>query len=165
MPKKSLKSSGATPAIGDLEKRGIRYQLHSYGFDPGDLGIGEQAAKALGVAAERLFKTLIAVIDGKQFVVALTPVLAETHMKTLAATAGGKRAAMATVAEAERATGYVKGGISPFGQRQRLDVIIDRTALNHETILVNGGRRGLQIELAPDDLIKALDAKLADLGR
>lgn len=156
---------GATPAINDLEKRGIRHQLHSYDFDPGDLGIGEQAALALGIAAERLFKTLMVVIDGRQLAVALTPVHAETQMKALAAAVGGKRAAMATIAEAERATGYVKGGISPFGQRQKHHVVVDRTALNHETIFVNGGRRGLQIELAPDDLVTALDAKLADLAR
>ncbi len=166
MPKKSARSAaGATPAVTDVEKRGIAYQLHSYEFDPGDLGIGEQAAKALGIKAERIFKTLMVVIDGEKLAVALTPVHAETHMKTLAAAAGGKRAAMATVAEAERATGYVKGGISPFGQRQRLIVIVDRTIEQHETVFVNGGKRGLQIELAPSDLITALKATLAEIAR
>ena len=104
------------------------------------------------------------VIDGQKLAVALTPVNAETHMKTLAAAVGGKRAAMATIAQAERATGYVKGGISPFGQRQKLDVVVDRTVEQHETVFVNGGKRGLQIELAPGDLIKALGATLADLA-
>lgn len=165
MSKKPARSGGATPAINDIRKRGIRYLLHSYEFDPRDLGIGEQAAQALGIVAERMFKTLMVVIDGKQLAVALTPVHAETHMKTLAAAVGGKRAAMATVAEAERATGYVKGGISPFGQRQKLDVVVDRTVENHETIFVNGGRRGLQIELSPGDLIAALEATIADLAR
>jgi Cys-tRNA(Pro)/Cys-tRNA(Cys) deacylase len=163
MPRKP--SGAATPAIRDLEKRGIRHLLHVYDFEPGDLGIGEQAALALGIDAARMFKTLISMIDGRQLVVALTPVLAETQMKALAAALGGKRAAMASVDDAERATGYVKGGISPFGQRQKLPVAIDRSALNHDRIYVNGGRRGLQIELAPDDLIKALEAKLADLAR
>jgi len=165
MPKKSARSAGATPAINDIEKRGIRYRLHHYDFNPGDLGIGEQAAKALGIRTERIFKTLMVVIDGQKLAIALTPVHAETHMKTLAAAAGGKRAVIATVAEAERATGYVKGGISPFGQRQQLDVIVDQTIEQHETVFVNGGKRGLQIELAPSDLITALKATLADLAR
>ncbi|MGI9449988.1 MAG: Cys-tRNA(Pro) deacylase [Geminicoccaceae bacterium] len=165
MPKKSTRSSGATPAVNDIEKHGIHYRLHSYDFDPGDLGIGEQAAKALGIAPERIFKTLMVVIDGQKLAVALTPVNAETHMKTLAAALGGKRAAMATIAQAERATGYVKGGISPFGQRQKLDVVVDRTVEQHETVFVNGGKRGLQIELAPGELIKALGTTLADLAR
>lgn len=103
MSKKPTRPGGATPAINDIEKRGICYQLHSYDFDPGDLGIGEQAAKALGIAAERLFKTLMVVIDGKQLAVALTPVHAQTHMKTLAAAIGGKRAAMATINHPSRA--------------------------------------------------------------
>ncbi|MGI9493073.1 MAG: Cys-tRNA(Pro) deacylase [Geminicoccaceae bacterium] len=165
MPKKSAGSSGATPAVSDVERRGLHYRLHRYDFDPGDLGIGEQAAEALGIAAERLFKTLMVVIDGQKLAVALTPVNAETHMKTLAAAVGGKRVAMATIDQAERVTGYVKGGISPFGQRQQLDVVVDRSIELHETIFVNGGKRGLQIELAPADLIAALKATLADLAR
>jgi Cys-tRNA(Pro)/Cys-tRNA(Cys) deacylase len=143
----------------------VSHQLHVYDFDPGDLGIGEQAAVALGIDASRLFKTLMVMIDGGQLAVALAPVDARTQMKALASALGGKRAAMATVAEAERASGYVKGGISPFGQRQRLRAVIDRSVLDHETIFVNGGRRGLQIELAPSDLIKVLEATLADLAR
>jgi Cys-tRNA(Pro)/Cys-tRNA(Cys) deacylase len=163
MPRK--RSNAATPAIRDLETRGVSHQLHVYDFDPGDLGIGEQAAVALGIDASRLFKTLMVMIDGGRLAVALAPVDARTQMKALASALGGKRAAMATVAEAERASGYVKGGISPFGQRQRLRAVIDRSVLDHETIFVNGGRRGLQIELAPSDLIKVLEATLADLAR
>ncbi len=165
MPKKTERSGTTTPATKHLDKLGVAYRLHSYDFDPGDLGIGEQAAKALGIASDRIFKTLMVIIDGKIMAVALTPVHAETQMKTLAAAIGGKRAAMATVAEAERVTGYVKGGISPFGQRQKHRTVIDRTALNHGKIFVNGGRRGLQIELAPDDLIAGLEAAIADLVR
>ncbi len=165
MSKKSARSAGGTPAIKALDQLGIGYQLHSYDFDPDDLSIGEQAAEALGIAAERMFKTLIVAIDDKRLVVALAPADTEIHMKTLAAAVGGKRAAMAAMARAERATGYVKGGISPFGQRQKLDVVVDQRALNHETIFVNGGRRGLQIELKPPDVIAAAEAKLADIAR
>ncbi len=165
MAKKTNRASGGTPASKELARLGIKATLHSYDFDPGDLGIGEQAAMALGIAPDRLFKTLIVMIDGKRPAMALTPVAAETRMKTLASALGGKRAAMATPAEAERLSGYVKGGISPFGQRQKLDVVVDRSAEDHETIYVNGGRRGLQIELAPEDLIRALSASLADLAR
>lgn len=164
MAKKSARSTTTTPATQALQRLGIDMQLHSYDFDPGDAGIGEQAATALGIEPARLFKTLIVMIDGKRPAIALTPVAAETRLKTLAATLGGKRATMAKPVDAERLTGYVKGGISPFGQRQELDVVIDHSVRSHETIYVNGGRRGLQIELSPDDLIKALNAKLADLA-
>ncbi len=165
MPAKTNRPSATTPATQALQRASIDFRLHSYDFNPGDLGIGEQAAEALGIAPDRLFKTLIVMIDGRRAAIALTPVAAETRMKTLAATLGGKRAAMATPAEAERLSGYVKGGISPFGQRQKLDAVVDRSALDHETVFVNGGRRGLQIELAPGDLIKALNASPADLAR
>lgn len=161
----SKKTKGATPAIKDLERRGVAYELHSYDFDPGDLGIGEQAALALGIDQDRIFKTLIVMIDGRQPACALVPVHAETQMKALASALGGKRAAMATMIEAERVTGYVKGGISPFGQRQKLQVAIDRGVEAHQTVFVNGGRRGLQIELASADLISSLEAILADLAR
>ena len=165
MSKKPARTSTTTPATQHLDKLGVAYRLRSYDFDPGDLGIGEQAAKALNIATNRIFKTLMVVIDGKTLAVALSPVHAETQMKALAAAIGGKRAAMATIAEAERVTGYVKGGISPFGQRQKHRTVIDRTALNQKTIFVNGGRRGLQIELAPDDLIAGLEAIPANLVR
>jgi len=163
--KRTVGATGATPATQALEAAGTPFRLHSYAFDPGDLGIGEQAALALGIDPARLFKTLMVMIDGKQPAIALTPVAAETRLKTLAAALGGKRATMATPAEAERVSGYVKGGISPFGQRQRLGVVIDQSVQNLETVYVNGGRRGLQIELKPADLITTLDASLADLAR
>lgn len=163
MAKKTARSKATTPATQALQRLGVDIRLHSYDFDPGDIGIGEQAAMALGIEPERLFKTLIVMIDGERPAIALTPVAAETRLKTLAATLGGKRAAMANPADAERLSGYVKGGISPFGQRQKLDVVIDQSVRSHETVYVNGGRRGLQIEISPDDLIKALNADLADL--
>lgn len=165
MSRKSAKSTVTTPATKALERMGLPFRLHSYAFDPGDLGIGEQAANALGVAPERVFKTLMVIVDDARPAIALTPVATETRLKTLAAALGGKRAAMAPLVQAERLSGYVKGGISPFGQRQRLGAVIDRSATDHESVFVNGGRRGLQIELNPDDLVNALDADIADLAR
>ena len=164
MAKKSARSKVTTSATQALQRLGVEFLLHSYDFDPGDVGIGEQAASALGIEPECLFKTLIVMIDGGRPAIALTPVAAETRLKALAAALGGKRAVMANPADAERLSGYVKGGISPFGQRQKLDVVIDQSVQSHETVFINGGRRGLQIELSPDDLIKALNADLADIA-
>ncbi|MEM8952288.1 MAG: Cys-tRNA(Pro) deacylase [Pseudomonadota bacterium] len=165
MGKKAARSKVTTPATQALQRLGVAVRLHSYDFDPGDFGIGEQAAMALGIEPARIFKTLIVMIDGKRPAVALTPVAAETKLKTLAAALGGKRAAMAETSEAERLSGYVKGGISPFGQRQQLEAVVDHSVKDHDTVFVNGGRRGLQIELSPDDLIRTLGADLADLAR
>lgn len=165
MARKAARTSGGTPATLALERLGIEAKLHVYDFDPGDLGIGEQAASALGIEPARLFKTLMVKVDTERPAIAITPVAAETKLKTLAAALGGKRALMMAPAEAERLSGYVKGGISPFGQRQKLDVVIDRSIQDHDTVFVNGGRRGLQIELSPADLIQALNATLADLAR
>ncbi len=159
------RQGGATPALRALRQLGVEHRLHSYDFDPGDQGIGRQAAAALGVCPERIFKTLMVTVDQNVMAMALTPVHRETDFKKLAAALGGKRAAMAGVGRAARASGYVKGGISPFGQRRRLDVVVDQTIRNHETVFVNGGKRGLMIELKPADLIDALNAKLAVLGR
>lgn len=165
MIRKVARSTGSTPATKALQQVRIDFRLHSYDFDPGDLGIGEQAAMSLGIEPACLFKTLMVMIDGQRPAMALTPVAAETRLKALAAALGGKRASMATTAEAERLSGYVKGGISPFGQRQELAAVIDRSVEEHDTVFVNGGRRGLQIELKPRDLINALGALLADLAR
>ena len=165
MGKKGNNSQGTTPATKALQRAGVDFRVHSYDFDPGDLGIGEQAAQALDIDPNRLFKTLMVTVDGQRPAIALIPVAAETRMKALAAALSGKRAAMIGLADAERLSGYVKGGISPFGQRQELDVVVDQSLENHETVFVNGGRRGLQIEIAPADLINALNASLADLAR
>ena len=121
-----------------------------------------QAAKALGVAPERLLKTLMAKA-GDEIVCVLAPSDKDVSLKRLAAAAGAKHATMLSPAEAERVTGFHVGGISPFGQRRRASVFIERTALAHPSVLVNGGRRGLQIEIAPADLVKATGAKAADL--
>jgi len=165
MAKKTNRQMTTTPATRALQRAGITFRLHSYDFDPGDLGIGEQAADALGIEPACLFKTLMATIDGQRPAIALIPVSSETRLKTLASALGGKRAQMMALADAERLSGYVKGGISPLGQRQKLDVIADHSITQHEAVFVNGGRRGLQIEIAPDALIKALGASIADLAR
>ncbi|HWV42031.1 Cys-tRNA(Pro) deacylase [Pseudorhodoplanes sp.] len=152
----------ATPATAALERAGIAFKLHEYDYDPNAPRIGLQAAEALGIAPERLLKTLMAKA-GTNIVCVLAPSDKEVSLKRLAAAAGAKEAALLPPAEAERVTGYHVGGISPLGQRKRAASFIERAALSHATVLVNGGRRGLQIEIAPAALVEAIDAKAADL--
>ncbi len=152
----------ATPATAQLAKAGIAFTLHEYDYDPNAARIGLQAAEALGIAPERLLKTLMTKAGGA-VVCVLVPSDKEVNLKRLAAAAGAKDAAMLPPAEAERITGYHVGGISPLGQKKRVATFIENAALAHATILVNGGRRGLQIEIAPADLVTALSAKAADL--
>lgn len=138
--------------------------LRPYDHDPSAPSYGLEAAEALGVAPERVFKTLLARVDGR-LVVAVVPVSGSLDLKALAAAAGGKRAEMAEPAEAERATGYVVGGISPLGQRRALPTIVDSTAADHDEVLVSAGRRGLDVALAPADLVRLTRATLAPIGR
>jgi Cys-tRNA(Pro)/Cys-tRNA(Cys) deacylase len=152
----------STPATVALTKAGIAFTLHEYEYDPNAERIGMQAAQALGVAPARLFKTLMAKA-GNAIVCVLVPSDQEVSLKKLAAAAGAKDAAMLPAHEAERATGYHVGGISPFGQKKRVRVFIAQCALAHDTIIVNGGRRGLQLALAPADLMKVLGATGAEL--
>jgi len=152
----------ATPATAALEKAGIAFTLHEYDYDPNAPRIGMQAAEALGISPQRLLKTLMAKA-GNTTVCVLAPSDKEVSLKRLAAVAGTKDATMLPPSEAERITGYHVGGISPLGQRKHSDAFIERAALSHPTVLVNGGRRGLQIEIAPADLVRAIDAKAADL--
>jgi Cys-tRNA(Pro)/Cys-tRNA(Cys) deacylase len=152
----------ATPATAALDKAGIAFTLHEYDYDPNAARIGMQAAEALGIPPERLLKTLMAKA-GNATVCVLAPSDKEVSLKRLAAAAGAKDAAMLPPAEAERFTGYHVGGISPLGQRKRAAAFIERAALAHATVLVNGGRRGLQIEIAPAELVRAIGAKAADL--
>jgi Cys-tRNA(Pro)/Cys-tRNA(Cys) deacylase len=152
----------ATPATALLAKAGIAFTLHEYDYDPNAARIGLQAAEALGIAPDRLLKTLMAKAGGN-VVCVLVPSDKEVSLKRLAAAAGTKDAAMLPPAEAERMTGYHIGGISPLGQKKRGAAFIERASLAHATILVNGGRRGLQIEIAPADLVAVLSAKAADL--
>lgn len=151
-----------TPATVALTKVGVAFTLHEYDYDPDAARIGMQAAQALGVAPARLLKTLMAKAGGA-VVCVLVPSDAEVSLKKLAAAAGAKDAAMLPAAEAERITGYHVGGISPFGQKKRVRVFVAQSALAHQTIIVNGGRRGLQIELAPADLVRVLEATAAEL--
>jgi Cys-tRNA(Pro)/Cys-tRNA(Cys) deacylase len=131
---------------------------------PGAQGYGEAAAAALGVAPERLFKTLVTRVDGA-LTVAVVPVSGTLDLKALAAAAGGRKAAMAEPADAERTTGYVRGGISPLGQRKALPTVVDDSALGFDTVLVSAGRRGLQVELPPAELVRLTRARTAPIGR
>jgi Cys-tRNA(Pro)/Cys-tRNA(Cys) deacylase len=153
-----------TAATALLIRQGIPYTVHSYSHDPRHESYGTEASEALGVPAERVLKTLVADVDGA-LTVGVVPVSAQLDLKALATAVGGKKAAMADAAAAERATGYVVGGISPLGQRKRLRVVIDSTALEFPTVYCSGGRRGLEIELAPGDLVRAANATVAPISR
>ena len=144
----------ATPAIAAAERADVRFTLHEYEHDPAAESYGLEAAEKLDVEAERLFKTLVVSVDG-ELAVALVPVTAQLDLKAL-----GKRARMADKGQARSATGYVSGGTSPLGQRRRLPTHVDESALEHATILVNAGRRGLQMELDPRDLVRITDARV-----
>lgn len=151
-----------TPATLALEKAGVAFKLHEYEYDPNAERIGMQAAEALGIEPGRLLKTLM-VKAGTETVCVLVPSDREVNLKKLAAAAGAKSAAMLGAAEAERATGYHVGGISPFGQKKRARVFVERSALDAESIVLNGGRRGLQVELASADLMRVLSATASEI--
>lgn len=151
-----------TPATLALDKAGVIYDLATYDYDPDAPRVGLQAAEALGASPDRVLKTLMAQVDGKP-VCAVLASDREVAMKKLAAAAGGKSAQMMKPADAERITGYKVGGVSPFGQKKRCPTFVDRAALSHTRVFVNGGQRGLQAELAVADLVSALGAQVADL--
>lgn len=155
--------TGGTPATVALTAAGIGHTLHPYAHVDGTSSYGHEAAAALGVAPERIFKTLLADLGG-ELVVAVVPVARQLDLKALAAALGAKRAAMADPAAATRSTGYVLGGISPLGQRTHLRTVLDRSATDFPTVLVSGGRRGLQVELAPADVVRATRATVAAIG-
>ncbi|MDQ0760002.1 Cys-tRNA(Pro) deacylase [Streptomyces canus] len=166
MPKKPKKQqqSGGTPATVALTAAGVPFTVHAYEHDPSHPSYGEEAAEAMGVSPDRVFKTLVADVDGA-LTVAVVPVAGSLDLKALATAAGGKRAAMADPALAERTTGYVRGGISPLGQRKKLPTVLDASASTHDTICVSAGRRGLEVELAPTDLAHLTQAVLAPIAR
>ncbi|HET9172813.1 MAG TPA: Cys-tRNA(Pro) deacylase [Actinospica sp.] len=164
MAKNNKAASAGTPATVALTKAAVRFATHSYDHDPANGNFGLEAAEAMGVAPERVFKTLLADVDGK-LTVAVVPVSGSLDLKALAAAVGGKKAAMADPAAAERSTGYVLGGISPLGQRKPLRTVIDESALAFETVFCSGGRRGFEIELAPGDLVRLTSAVTAAIGR
>lgn len=152
-----------TPAINVLKKAGVVYRIHEYQHDEAAASYGLEAAEALGVETAQVFKTLIVNLQPKKFVVGIIPVTSQLSLKALALAAGGKSASMAGSKDAERATGYVVGGISPLGQKRRLVTVIDQSALTHPAIFVSGGRRGLDIRVGPTDLITLTAAKVANI--
>ena len=154
---------GTTATIA-LDRAKIPFTLHEYEHDPRSGSYGLEASEALGVPPERVFKTLVAAVDRGTLAVGVIPVHRHLDLKALAAAVGGKKAVMAEVAAAERATGYVAGGISPLGQRQRLPLVIDATAAEQPTVFCSAGRRGLEIELAPADLVAATSATVAAIA-
>lgn len=158
------KKPAGTPAISALTAAGTDFTVHAYEHDPAHPSYGEEAANALGVPPSRVFKTLLADVDGS-LVVAVVPVSGSLDLKALAAAVGGKRAAMADPALAERVTGYVLGGISPLGQRKRLRTVLDASASQFPTICVSAGRRGLEVELAASALATLTAATLAPIAR
>jgi Cys-tRNA(Pro)/Cys-tRNA(Cys) deacylase len=160
----TVNSSGGTPATVALRRAGIAFTVHEYHHDPGATSYGREAADALGLPYPQVFKTLVATVDGR-LQVAVIPVDRTLDLKALAAAVGGKRAAMADVADAERATGFVAGGISPIGQRRRLPTIVDVSALGQDRVYVSGGKRGLDIGLSPSDLVSVTGASVLPIAR
>ena len=152
-----------TPATAAVAKAKVEHRIHEYRHDPAAPSYGLEAAEQLGVDPAGVFKTLVAEVDGR-LAVAVVPVAARLDLKALAAAAGGRKAVMAEAADAERATGYVVGGISPLGHRKRLPVFLDASMQDRPTVLVSAGRRGLELELAPADLARLADGTFADLG-
>lgn len=159
----ATKSAG-TPAITTLDSAGMTYTQHSYEHDPRADSYGLEAAAALGIDPERVFKTLL-VTTGTGLGVGVVSVATELDLKSMAAALGTKRVAMADVADAERATGYVAGGISPLGQRKRLPTVVDVSAESFPTVFVSAGRRGLEVELAPADLVALTGATIHRISR
>lgn len=154
-----------TPAVKALERDGTEFALLSYEHDPRAPAYGEEAARALGLDPRTVFKTLVVCLDETRLAVGIVPVSGQLDLKALAKAAGARRASLAGAAEAERATGYVLGGISPLGQKKRLPTFLDASAERLEQMHVSGGRRGLEIALAPADLIRLCPARLAPLLR
>lgn len=157
------KPHGATPALKALDAAGVKYRVHEYVHDPRATSFGLEAAEALGVPAARVFKTLLA-SDGAALVVGVVPVITTLDLKALATTIGIKRLAMAPPALAERSTGMIVGGISPVGQKRPLRTVVDASAMDHDTVLVSGGRRGLDVELSPHDLVRLTGAVVAAIA-
>lgn len=159
------RASASTPATKALRAAGVAFEVRAYDHDPASTSFGAEAAAALDVAQERVFKTLLARTDQSDLLVAIVPVSAMLDLKALAAVSGAKKAEMADPTQAQRSTGYVVGGISPIGQRRALPTILDESARGFETVLVSGGRRGLDVELSPADLATVTGAQYAAISR
>jgi Cys-tRNA(Pro)/Cys-tRNA(Cys) deacylase len=157
-------AAGGTPATVALTRAKVPYTVHAYDHDPAADSYGLEAAELLGLDPDRVFKTLFTSVDGT-LVVGIVPVSGQLDLKAVAAAVGGKKAVMADPAAAERASGYVVGGISPVGQRRAHPTVLDLSALEHETVYVSGGKRGLDLEIAPADLIRVTGATPAAIRR
>ncbi|GAA1515789.1 Cys-tRNA(Pro)/Cys-tRNA(Cys) deacylase [Agromyces terreus] len=157
-------ASAGTPATSALTRAGIEFRAHAYEHDPRAAAYGLEAAEKLGIDAALVFKTLLAAVDGS-LAVAIVPVAMQLDLKAFATAVGGKRAEMADPSLAERKTGYVLGGISPIGQKTPLPTVLDESAILCETVFVSGGRRGLDLELAPDDLLAVTSGRYAPIAR
>jgi Cys-tRNA(Pro)/Cys-tRNA(Cys) deacylase len=161
---KKKQGAGGTPATVALTRAGVTFTTHPYEHDPAAPSYGLEAAEALRLDPERVLKTLFVEVDGR-LVVGIVPVSRQLDLKAVAAAAGGKRATMADPAAAERATGYVVGGISPLGQKRAHPTVLDEAALSYDTVYVSGGRRGLDLGLAPQDLVRLTNARVAPIAR
>ena len=155
--------SGGTPATVALDRARVSYTLHPYAHDSRAGSYGEEAAALLGIDPRRIFKTLIAAVDDR-LVCAVVPVASRLNLKALASAAGGRRADLADPAKAQRATGYVLGGISPLGHKSALAVLVDSSVTEFQTVFVSAGKRGLQVELAPADLLRLTGASTAPIA-
>jgi Cys-tRNA(Pro)/Cys-tRNA(Cys) deacylase len=152
-----------TPAINVAKKNKILHRLHEYSHDESSESYGLEAAEKMGVPVEKVFKTLVVSLDNGELVVGVIPVSSMLSMKLIAKAAGAKKAVMAEKSDVERSTGYVLGGVSPLGQKKRLKTIIDSSARNYATVYVSAGRRGLEIELSPDDLAMLTSGEIAEI--
>ncbi len=152
-----------TPGINAAKKNKIAHTIHEYSHDESSESYGLEAAEKMGVPAERVFKTLVVILDNKALAVGVIPVSSKLSMKLIAKAAAAKKASMADKSDVERSTGYVIGGVSPLGQKKRLNTIIDSSAKSYSTIYVSAGRRGLEIELNPDDLTELTNGVLAEI--
>ncbi len=164
MARRASSGSTGTPATVALTAAGVEFSEHAYDHDPAAPSYGLEAAEALGLPAEQVFKTLL-VDTGDGLAVGVVPVTGSLDLKALAAALGAKRVSMADPAAAERSSGMVVGGISPVGQKRRLPTVVDESALLFDVVYVSGGRRGLDVGLSPADLVRLTDARVADVAR